>query len=201
MDSYRVCTVDVLESPIASGARGPWQQRCGALHCHEEWCGCVTLNASRSPRKHSCVLRSHATSILIQERCSTYFLKHGLGALALSLWKSSFNTLHQIDRVLSPLAALTHLTSPCLFSESWQLSNTPSCYQYFLSNPCTSKVRDRRRPQTYEWFFGSLWWPKGTRGRIWPQFSDICPTVKENPWNKPQLEKRTSPRDRIRPSG
>ena len=38
MNSYRVSTVDIPESPISSGARGPWQQqRCGSLHCHEEW--------------------------------------------------------------------------------------------------------------------------------------------------------------------
>ena len=37
---YRVSTVDVPESPIASGARGPWQQqRCDSLHCYEEWVG------------------------------------------------------------------------------------------------------------------------------------------------------------------
>ena len=38
MDSYQVTTVDVPESPIASGARGQWeQQRRDSLHCHEEW--------------------------------------------------------------------------------------------------------------------------------------------------------------------
>ena len=38
MDSYQVSTVDVVESPISSSTRGPWrQQRCDALHCHEEW--------------------------------------------------------------------------------------------------------------------------------------------------------------------
>ena len=38
MDSYRVSIVDVPESPISSGARGPWQlQMCDSLHCHEEW--------------------------------------------------------------------------------------------------------------------------------------------------------------------
>ncbi|KAJ4432416.1 hypothetical protein ANN_21035 [Periplaneta americana] len=37
MDSYRVTTVDVTESSIASGAKGPWQQqRCYSVHCHEE---------------------------------------------------------------------------------------------------------------------------------------------------------------------
>ena len=36
MDSYRVSTVDVPESPIASGPRGLWQQGCDSLHCHEE---------------------------------------------------------------------------------------------------------------------------------------------------------------------
>ena len=37
-----VRTVDVPESPISSGARGPWQQqRYDSLHCHEEWQGFV----------------------------------------------------------------------------------------------------------------------------------------------------------------
>ena len=35
MDSYQVSMVDVPESLIASNARGPWQQRCDSLHCHE----------------------------------------------------------------------------------------------------------------------------------------------------------------------
>ena len=37
----RVSTVDVPESPIASGARGPWQQQCDSLHLHEVWWGSV----------------------------------------------------------------------------------------------------------------------------------------------------------------
>ena len=42
MDSYRVSTVDVPESPIASGARRPWQQQwCDSLHFHEKWWGSV----------------------------------------------------------------------------------------------------------------------------------------------------------------
>ena len=42
MDSYRVSKVDVPESAIASGARGPWQQqRCDSLHYHEGWWGSV----------------------------------------------------------------------------------------------------------------------------------------------------------------
>ena len=42
IDSYQVSTVDVPESPIASGARGQWQQqRCDCLHCHEESWGSV----------------------------------------------------------------------------------------------------------------------------------------------------------------
>ena len=37
MDSYRVSMMDVPESPISSGARGPsQQQRCDSLHCYEE---------------------------------------------------------------------------------------------------------------------------------------------------------------------
>ena len=45
MDWYRVSTVDVPESLITSGTRGPWQQqRCDSLHCHEEWWGSVPPN-------------------------------------------------------------------------------------------------------------------------------------------------------------
>ena len=73
MGSYRVSTVDVPESRIASGARGPWQQqRCDSLHCYEEWLGSVPTSDSHSPWKHSSILRPHATSILIQECCSSF---------------------------------------------------------------------------------------------------------------------------------
>ena len=41
MNSHRVSTVDDPESPILIGARGPWQQRCDSLLCHEEWWGSV----------------------------------------------------------------------------------------------------------------------------------------------------------------
>ena len=38
--THRVSTVDVPQSPIATGARGPWQQqRCDSLNCNEEWWG------------------------------------------------------------------------------------------------------------------------------------------------------------------
>ena len=50
-----------------------------------------------------------------------WFCKHGLRALALSLRKSTFYTLQEIDRALSLLAALTHLT--VLVHE---FSNSPS---------------------------------------------------------------------------
>ena len=36
MNSYRVSTVDVPKSPVASGARGPWQLGCDSRDCHEE---------------------------------------------------------------------------------------------------------------------------------------------------------------------
>ena len=47
---------------------------------HYQWCKISSLfivpwrmtSASHSPRKHSCVLRPRATSILIQERCSSF---------------------------------------------------------------------------------------------------------------------------------
>ena len=61
---YRVSTVDVPESPIASSTRGPWQQQCDYLHCHEEWWSSVPPSTSRSPWKHSCVLRLRVISIL-----------------------------------------------------------------------------------------------------------------------------------------
>ena len=73
MDSYRLSMVDVPEYPIASGTKGPWQQqRCDSLHCYEEWLGSVPTSDSHSPWKHSSILRPHATSILIQECCSSF---------------------------------------------------------------------------------------------------------------------------------
>ena len=71
-------------------------------------CKLASTHASRSPWKYSCVLRLRATSILILENCSS-FDKNGHTAIALALWKSMFYTLQYIDRLLSPLAALTHL--------------------------------------------------------------------------------------------
>ena len=60
MDSYRVTTVNVPESPIVSGAKGPWhQQRCDSLHCHEEWWGSIPPSSSFSPA---------GTQIIVQER-------------------------------------------------------------------------------------------------------------------------------------
>ena len=44
MDSYWASTVDVSESPIASGTRGLWQQRYDTLHYHEEWWGSVSTS-------------------------------------------------------------------------------------------------------------------------------------------------------------
>ena len=41
MDSCRVSTVNVQESPIVSGTRGLLQQRCDSLHCLEKWWGSV----------------------------------------------------------------------------------------------------------------------------------------------------------------
>ena len=64
--------MDVPESSISSGARGPWQQQWwDSLHCLEEWWGSVP-RTSCSPWKHSCVLRHRATSILIQGRYSSF---------------------------------------------------------------------------------------------------------------------------------
>ena len=36
------------------------------------YCNAASPHVSRSPREYSCVLRNHATSILIQERCSSF---------------------------------------------------------------------------------------------------------------------------------
>ena len=74
--------------------------------CHWRYGKAATPHATRSPWKYSCVLRHHATSILIQERCSSFVIM----ALALSPRKSTSYTLQYIERALWPLAALTHLT-------------------------------------------------------------------------------------------
>ena len=51
-DSYRVSTVDVPQSPIASGARGLWhQKRCDSLHCHKEWWGSIPPIVVFSPER------------------------------------------------------------------------------------------------------------------------------------------------------
>ena len=43
--SYRVSTVDVPESPIATDTRGQWQQQsCDTMHWNEEWWGSVPLS-------------------------------------------------------------------------------------------------------------------------------------------------------------
>ena len=53
--------------------------------------------------------------------------------------------------------------------------------------PCTTgKVRDRCRPYMDEYGLDDTWWPYETEGGMWPKFPDICPTVDENPWKKPQ---------------
>ena len=71
--TYGVSTVDVPESPIASGARGQWlQQRCESFHYYGGCWGSLPPTASRSPWKHSCVLWPRTTSILIQEHCSCF---------------------------------------------------------------------------------------------------------------------------------
>ena len=96
MDSYQVNTVDVPESPNASGVRSPWQQQqCHSLHCHEEWWGSVP------PSVATCFTQS--LKILLCTKISCHFnfysgtllysYKHSHTALALSLWKSTFFTL------------------------------------------------------------------------------------------------------------
>ena len=108
MDSCRVSTLDVPESPFVSGARGPWQQqRCDTLHCHEQR-GSVPPSASLSPWKHSCVLWPRATSILIQEHCYS-FVSLVFGRLHYPC-ESQRSTHCSRLTVLAPLAALTHLT-------------------------------------------------------------------------------------------
>ena len=81
MYSYRVSTADVPESPIASDARGlvrrlSWTAslppRNALTHRASVRYGkAASPHVSRSPWKHSCVLRPRATSILVQERCSS----------------------------------------------------------------------------------------------------------------------------------
>ena len=69
----------------------------------------LSPHVSRSLWKHSCVLRLRASSILIQEHCSSF--------VNMVLWRSHYP--YDIQRsthcsrltVLSPLAALTHLKS------------------------------------------------------------------------------------------
>ena len=67
------------------------------------------LSASHNPWKH-CVLRLRATSILIQERCSSF--ANIVFGRSHSPYESQRSThCSRFDRVLSPLAALTHLTA------------------------------------------------------------------------------------------
>ena len=68
MYSYRVSTVDVPEYPIASGARGQWQQRCDTLQCHEECRG----SAPPRLRTYPCyrvVYKEH------QQKCTSWWCK------------------------------------------------------------------------------------------------------------------------------
>ena len=59
MESYQVSTVDVTESPIASGARGPWQQqRCDSLHCPDERWGSVPPSVVIFSRVHVVTISS-----------------------------------------------------------------------------------------------------------------------------------------------
>ena len=76
MDLYRMSTVDVPEFPIASGARGPWQQqRCDSLHCHDEWWSSVPPSIAICFTQSLKTLFCTTTSChydLIQKRCSTF---------------------------------------------------------------------------------------------------------------------------------
>ena len=66
MDSYRVSAVDVPEPPIASSVTPCIViENDGVLYHH-------VGPTSFSSWTHSCVLRHRATSILIQERCSSF---------------------------------------------------------------------------------------------------------------------------------
>ena len=60
-------------------------------HATVQYGKAASPHASRNPWKHSCVPRPHATSILIQERCSSFV--NMVLALALSLWKKTFYRL------------------------------------------------------------------------------------------------------------
>ena len=94
--SYVVNTVDVPESLIASGARGPWQQQLyDTLRCHEEWWGSV------SPSVATCFTQFLKTFLCAITSCQfnfdpgtlLKFCKHGLRAFSLFLWKSTSYTL------------------------------------------------------------------------------------------------------------
>ena len=63
MDSYRVSTVDVPESPSTSGVRGPWQQRRDSLNYHEEWWGFVP------PSVATCFTQSLKTFLCTTTSC------------------------------------------------------------------------------------------------------------------------------------
>ena len=142
MDSYRVSTVDVLESHIASSARGPWQQqRCDSLHCHEEWWGSVQPIVVFS-RVHEITISSPKwkrtnTTEMVQHKRWTYPYYRAVntehqqngradGVRRLqNIWQKEINEGATIMKV--------HICGTPVNKAISELSN---CCHYISSNPC-----------------------------------------------------------------
>ena len=81
MDSYRVITVDVPESPIASGARGPWQLTMGycniwvlgRVNIGCNWCQYKNIYDGQGPSNFA--TREIAKNLRTQENCEEHVFK------------------------------------------------------------------------------------------------------------------------------
>ena len=125
MDSCRVGTVDVPESPISSGLRAPWQQqRCDSLQCYEEWWDSVPQSvATCFTQSLKTFLRN--TSIVIRELCCDF--------VNMVLGRSHHQT--SVNWESTPAAGCTNSpNSPCSYRQSWQLSNSPSSWDSSVSS-------------------------------------------------------------------